>query len=148
MTSGKKHAQKQLCNNNHLKNQAQIYQCDVNNAKIYSNIRKTDQKTSYTILKFSNEIFVSHPASLIASLTTGNDLPPKPLVLWSPFFLRVKVISIHMNLYCSEKFCAIVITFIYNAWLSSSLSCESIQRITWSPLHVILNTCIRLALLY
>ena len=33
-----------------------------------------------------------------ASLTTGNDLLPKPLDIEPPFFLRAKVTSVHSNL--------------------------------------------------
>ena len=56
--------------------------------KIYSNIWKNRLEGELHDLKFFlNEIF-HRPACL----TIGNNLPPKPLVLWPPFFLRVKVI--------------------------------------------------------
>ena len=68
---------------------------------------ETDKKLSYMILKYvflNNKVFVCKPACLPACMTTGNDLPPKPLAgLIASILLRVKVISIYTNLSLFRK---------------------------------------------
>ena len=66
--------------------------------KVNSNITKSDYKSSYMIL------LLSTPTRFLrsVSLTTGNEQPPKPLGIYPPFFLRLKVNtyfdSVHLNL--------------------------------------------------
>ena len=88
---------KQLRNNNRIKSSHGSIEKTLTMPKLYSYINKTNYKLSY--MKHPNKIFVCQPASL----TTGNDLLPKPIGIEPAFFVRAKLISVHTNLSCTDK---------------------------------------------
>ena len=91
MASETNEPKKQPCNNNCFKNQAQIYWYNINNAKnLFKHPKNRLEVELHDFNFLNNETFICLPASLPACLTTGNNLPPKPLGIQPPFFFRAK----------------------------------------------------------